>query len=143
MTQIVDSPKDWVAQHIQRYVRTGGQDGHEWRPGVRTLLLTTTGRKSGVGRRTALIYGRDGEDYVVVASQGGAPTHPNWYLNLTANSAVGVQVGPETFEAEARVATGERRDRLWASMARIWPDYDSYAAKTDREIPVVVLRRLG
>ncbi|MFI6262249.1 nitroreductase family deazaflavin-dependent oxidoreductase [Micromonospora sp. NPDC051006] len=139
--QVVDSPTSWVADHIHRYVQTGGADGHEWRPGVFTLLLTTRGRRSGKPRRTALIYGRDGENYLVVASQGGAPEHPAWYRNLLADPVVEVQVGAETFTARARTATPEEKPRMWKTMAAIWPAYDDYQTKTDREIPVVVLER--
>ena len=137
--QVVDSPRGWVNEHIQRYVATGGADGHEWRPGVPTLLLTTRGRRSGQLRRTALIYGRAGDAYVVVASQGGAPKHPAWYLNLEADPQVHVQVGAEELDARARTATGEERAGLWTEMAAIWPAYEDYQRKTDREIPVVVL----
>ncbi|WP_328424065.1 nitroreductase family deazaflavin-dependent oxidoreductase [Micromonospora sp. NBC_00389] len=140
--QVVDSPQGWVAEHIQRYVETGGAEGHEWRPGVYTLLLTTRGRHSGKLRRTALIYGRDGDGYLVVGSQGGAPKHPAWFLNLLAEPQVEVQVGGETFTARARTATAEEKPRMWSTMAAIWPAYDDYQAKTDREIPVVVLERL-
>ena len=141
--QVIDSPKDWVNEHIQRYVRTGGADGHKWKPGVPTLLLTTRGRKSGVLRRTALIYGRDGDAYVVVASQGGRPQHPAWYLNLDADPQVHLQVGATELDARARTATGEERARLWRAMASIWPAYDDYQARTEREIPVVVLTPTG
>lgn len=137
--EMTDSPTAWVAEHVRRYVESEGRDGHEWRPGVPALLLTTTGRKTGTRRRTALIYGRDGEDYVIVASRGGAPQHPAWFLNLTADPRVEVQVGGLRFPATARVTAGEERVRLWRTMTAIWPDYDSYATKTDREIPVVLL----
>ena len=137
--RVVDSPREWVNEHIQRYVATGGANGHEWKPGVPTLLLTTRGRRSGLLRRTALIYGRDGDAYVVVASQGGLPQHPSWYLNLEADPTVRVQVGPDEFDATARPATGDERARLWREMAKIWPAYDEYQTKTDRQIPVVVL----
>ena len=138
-TEVVDSPEGWVKEHIRRYVATGGADGHDWKPGVPTLLLTTRGRRSGKLRRTALIYGRAGDAYVVVASQGGAPEHPAWYLNLDADPAVQVQVRADVFAARARTATGPERDRLWREMAAIWPAYDDYQRRTDREIPVVVL----
>jgi deazaflavin-dependent oxidoreductase (nitroreductase family) len=108
---------------------------------VPTLLLTTRGRKSGLLRRTALIYGRDADAYLVVASEGGSPRHPSWYLNLEADPQVHVQVGAEEFDAQARPATPEERARLWPEMTRIWPAYDGYQRKTDREIPVVVLTR--
>ncbi|MEV0156969.1 nitroreductase family deazaflavin-dependent oxidoreductase [Micromonospora sp. NPDC050686] len=139
--RVLDSPQGWVADHIHRYVETGGVEGHEWRPGVFTLLLTTRGRRSGKLRRTALIYGRDGDDYLVVASQGGAPQHPAWYLNLLADPRAEVQVGAETFPVRARTASGGEKARMWATMTAIWPAYDEYQTKTDREIPVVVLER--
>jgi deazaflavin-dependent oxidoreductase (nitroreductase family) len=139
MAEVTDSPVSWVADHTRRYLETGGEDGHEWRPGVPTLLLTTTGRRSGAQRRTALIYGRDNADYVVVASKGGSPGHPAWYLNLQANPQVEIQVFDEVVPATARTATGAERERLWALMREIWPAYDQYQTRTDRQIPVVVL----
>ena len=138
--QIFDSPKGWVAEHIRRYVETGGEKGHRWR-GVNTLLLTTRGRRSGKLRRTALIYGRDGERYLVVGSQGGADKHPSWYLNLAETPDVEVQVGADAFPARARTAPAKEKPKLWRIMASIWPDYDTYQAKTDRDIPVVILER--
>lgn len=140
-TQVTDSPTSWVKEHIDEYVATGGAQGHIWN-GVPTLLLTTTGRRSGEPRRTALIYGRYGKDYVIVASKGGAPKHPLWYLNLQANPRVTVQVEDEVFDAVARDATAEEREELWPEMAKIWPDYDNYQQKTDRHIPVVILTRI-
>ena len=139
--QVQDSSVDWVADHVARYVRTDGADGHEWRPGVFTLLLTTRGRRSGSLRRTALIYGRDGDAYLLVASRGGTPEHPSWYLNLLDDPRVEVQVGAERFTARARVASPAEKPRMWATMAAIWPDYDDYQTRTVREIPVVVLER--
>ena len=139
MAEVTDSPVDWVAEHTQRYLDSGGEDGHEWRPGVPTLLLTTTGRRSGVKRRTALIYGRDNADYVIVASKGGSPEQPAWYLNLEADPEVEIQVFDEVLPVVARTVGGEERERLWALMRQIWPAYDEYQTRTDREIPVVVL----
>ena len=139
MSEVVDSPVEWVADHTRRYVESGGQDGHEWRPGVPTLLLTTTGRRSGTRRRTALIYGRDTADYVLVASKGGAPAQPEWYLNLDADPQVELQVLDAVVTATARTVTGAERERLWALMRQIWPAYDEYQERTDREIPVVVV----
>jgi deazaflavin-dependent oxidoreductase (nitroreductase family) len=138
--EVVDSPTGWVADHIREYTESDGEQGHHWR-GVPTLLLTVQGRKSGVWRRTALIYGVDGDKYVLVASKGGAEAHPLWYLNLVANPEVELQVGAEKFTARARTAEGEERARLWDDMAKIWPAYNDYKQKTDREIPVVVLER--
>jgi deazaflavin-dependent oxidoreductase (nitroreductase family) len=104
--------------------------------------LTTRGRRSGLLRRTALIYGRDGDNYLVVASTGGGPQHPAWYLNLAADPEVQVQVLADTFRARARTATAEERPALWRTMASIFPMYDQYQAKTDREIPIVILEPL-
>lgn len=137
---IFDSPKSWVARHIRDYVRTDGKKGHRWH-GVDTLLLTTRGRTSGKLRRTALIYGRDGDRYLVVGSQGGAKKHPNWYLNLVEHPEIMVQVGAESFAALARSATSKEKPKLWRLMATIWPEYDRYQTKTDRDIPVVIIER--
>jgi deazaflavin-dependent oxidoreductase (nitroreductase family) len=136
---VVDSPSDWVNSHIKSYVATDGAEGHEFRNGAPILLLTALGRKSGVWRRTALIYGRSGDAYVVVASKGGDPRHPAWYANLLDHPDVHVQVKGEKFAARARIADGEERARLWEVMAGIWPDYNDYQTRTSRRIPVVVL----
>jgi deazaflavin-dependent oxidoreductase (nitroreductase family) len=127
-------------EHVRRYRETGGEVGYIWN-GAPTLLLTTTGRRTGEQRTTPLIFGRDGDRFVVVASQGGAPRHPAWYLNLSADPDVELQVKDEVFAARARTAEPEERGRLWELMAGIWPHYDAYQQKTDREIPVVVLER--
>ena len=140
-TDVQDSPTPWVADHIKRYVDSDGADGHNWR-GVPTLLLTTTGRKSGVRRRSALIYGHDGERVLVVASKGGDDNAPAWYLNLVADPLVRVQIAAEEFAARAHTAGSVEKPALWATMAAIWPDYDDYQAKTGREIPIVVLERV-
>jgi deazaflavin-dependent oxidoreductase (nitroreductase family) len=127
-------------EHVARYRETGGEEGHDWQ-GTKTLLLTTTGRRSGEPREHALIYGRHGDDYLVVASKGGAPQHPAWYLNLEANPEVELQVGGERFAARARTATPDEKPELWRIMIAEWPPYDEYQTKTDRDIPVVVLSR--
>jgi deazaflavin-dependent oxidoreductase (nitroreductase family) len=136
--QVYDSPKDWVRDHIEDYVASDGRKGHRWR-GLPTLLLTTRGRKSGKLRRTALIYGRDGDNYLIVASYGGAAQHPQWYLNLVAHPEVELQVGAAKFAARARTAVAEEKPRLWLVMTAIYPTYDRYQEKTRREIPVVIL----
>ena len=128
-------------EHVRRYRETDGDVGHIWKRGSKTLLLTTFGRRSGQPTTTPLIYENAGDDYVVVASKGGAPVHPGWYRNLTNNPTVEVQVKDEVFKAHARTATGDERERLWKLAAQQWPDYDSYQTRTDREIPVVVLER--
>jgi deazaflavin-dependent oxidoreductase (nitroreductase family) len=127
-------------EHINRYRATDGREGHQWQ-GTQCLILTTTGRRSGEPRDNALIYGRRGDDYIVVASKGGAPQHPSWYLNLKAHPTVQVQVLGDRFTATARDARADERPELWALMTREWPAYDEYQEKTDREIPVVVLER--
>ena len=129
------------AEHVAKYVETDGETGFIWR-GVQTLILTTVGRTTGEKHSTPLIFGRDGDDVVIVASKGGAPEHPGWYRNLVKTPEVGVQIRGDRFQATARTAEGDERERLWATMAEIWPAYDEYKTKTDREIPVVVLTRV-
>lgn len=129
------------AEHVERYLATGGREGHDWR-GSQCLILTTIGRHSGEERLAPLIYGRRGDDYLLVASKGGAPDHPEWYKNLVANPAVKVQVLDEQFDAIARDATDAERDEVWGIMTATWPAYDDYQHKTDRQIPVVVLERV-
>ena len=136
----LDSPQGWVADHVRRYSATNGEDGHLWR-GAPTLILTTLGRRSRKPRRLALIYGQDGDRYIVVASKGGADQHPDWYRNLRANPAVQVQVRGERFRATARTATPEEHQALWPRMVAIWPDYNTYQAQTGRQIPLVLLER--
>jgi len=104
-------------------------------------ILTTKGRHSGEQRSTPLIYGQHGDDYLVVASKGGAPKHPGWYLNLSENPEVEVQVKGDRFSARARTATPEEKPELWKIMTEQWPAYDEYQQRSDREIPVVVLER--
>lgn len=126
---------------MQRYLETNGEEGHIWN-GVPTLLLTTTGRYSGAEHTSPLIYGRDGERYLVVASRGGAPEHPQWYRNLLAQPEVQVQVLSDRFRARARPATPEEKPPLWRTMTALWPAYDEYQTRTTREIPLVVIERL-
>lgn len=133
---IYDNPG--VRDHIAAYLTGDGRAGHDWR-GRPSLLLTTRGRKSGVLRRTPLIYGRDGDTFLVVASNDGSSSHPHWYHNLVANPDVVVQVGPDQFAARARTAAPDEKPRLWAIMAAIFPRYDRYQAETPRDIPLVVL----
>jgi deazaflavin-dependent oxidoreductase (nitroreductase family) len=140
-SQPKDSPVEWVGDHIRQYLESGGTEGYEWR-GTTILLLTTTGRKTGTQHRTALIYRADGDNFVIVASKGGAPKHPAWYLNLQANPDVRVQVKEDEFAGRTRLAEGAERERLWKLMTEVWPDYDNYQQKTDREIPVVVIERV-
>ena len=128
-------------EHVDRYRATDGAEGHDWR-GAKTLLLTTTGRKSGDPRTAPLIYGTDGETLLLVASKGGADAPPAWYLNLEASPEVEVQLKGERFRAHARTASPGEKSRLWKTMVAEWPAYDEYQQKTDRVIPVVVLERI-
>ncbi|MGH2608374.1 MAG: nitroreductase family deazaflavin-dependent oxidoreductase [Tepidiformaceae bacterium] len=130
----------WVQQHIDQYLATNGEKGHTWN-GVPTLLLTTTGRRTGRALLLPLIYGRDGDHYLVVASRGGATDHPSWYKNLVAHPEVEVQVKADRFKARARTAAPAEKPRLWKTMTAIWPAYDDYQSRTERDIPVVVLER--
>ena len=125
-------------EHIAAYRETDGEVGYLWN-GATILLLTTTGRKSGEPRTKALIYAADGDDYLVVASLGGAPTHPKWYLNLQANPEAEIQVKAEHIPVTARTATPEEKSRLWRIVCEQWPNYDVYQSRTERDIPVVVL----
>jgi deazaflavin-dependent oxidoreductase (nitroreductase family) len=127
-------------EHVERYRATGGKEGHDWQ-GTQTLLLTTTGRKSGDERTAALIYAPHGDAYAVVASKGGADQPPARYLNLSADPSVEVQVWGDRFKAKARTATAAEKAELWPKMTSEWPPYDEYQKKTDREIPVVLLER--
>ena len=136
--KVFDNPTGWVKSHIQAYVKSSGRKGHRWR-GLPTLLLTVRGRKSGRLRRTALIYGRDGDNFLLVASNGGAPNHPLWYLNLVENPRVEIQVGADKFTARARTADQKEKLRLWKVMAAIFPQYDKYQAKAGRDIPLVIV----
>ena len=134
-----DQPFLFGQEHVDRYRETDGEEGHEWR-GTITLLLTTTGRKSGEQRTTPLIYQPAGDDaYAIVASKGGADAPPAWYLNLQEEPEVGVQVKGDRFTAKARTATPDEKAELWPKMTATWPDYDEYQKKTDREIPVFLL----
>lgn len=139
----------WAQDHLDRYLRTDGAEGHLMdftvtggKPDTSTLLLTTTGRVSGEPILLPLIYGADGGRYVIIASKAGAPEHPSWYLNLQAHSEVAVQVANKKFRAVARTESGAERQRLWQLMAAIYPPYNDYQKMAAREIPVVVLEPL-
>ena len=127
-------------EHVERYQETDGEEGHDWQ-GTVTLLLTTTGRRTGKERTTPLIYQPEGDAYVIVASLAGADDNPLWYENLRADPEVKVQVKGDKFTARARTATPEEKPALWRKMAATWPAYDEYQQKTTRDIPVVVLER--
>ena len=127
-----------VNDHMSGYWKTGGEDGHIY-SGAPTLLLTTIGRESGNPYTTPLIYGRDGDRYLLVASRTGAPRHPGWYRNLSKTPDVQIQIMAEHFAVRARTATPEEKPALWRIMTKLWPPFEEYQARTEREIPVVVL----
>ena len=136
----------WIQDHVRRYLESDGADGHMWDssaaggPGpLPTLLLTTTGRRTGQRRLLPLIYGERGRDYVIVGSKGGFAKHPAWYLNLVDDPEVSIQVGPKRMAARARTARGGERAELWEQMRTLYPPYDDYQKRTEREIPVIVL----
>ena len=128
-------------EHVERYQATDGAEGYHWRNGTTILLLHTRGRKSGKEYVHPLIFREYDGKYLIVASKGGAPEPPEWYLNLEADPDVTVQIRGDVFKAKARTATPAEKPAMWRQMTEAWPDYDEYQKKTDREIPVVVLER--
>jgi deazaflavin-dependent oxidoreductase (nitroreductase family) len=126
--------------HVRAYRESDGEHGYHWR-GTEILLLSTKGRATGKERTMPLIHRQDDGRWVVVASKGGAPDHPYWYKNLEADPKAIVQVKGEVIPVRARKAEGDERERLWGLMTEVWPAYDEYQQRTDRDIPVVVLER--
>lgn len=150
MTDVKIAPNlpQWMRDHVDRYLSSGGVDGHLYTitlpnaptKAVPSLLLTTTGRKSGQKYLFPLFYGRAGSGYFVIASKGGAPEHPGWYRNILSDPEVDIQVGTAKMRARARTAAGEERAQLWDQAVGIWPPFAGYQRKAaGREIPVVVL----
>ncbi len=134
----LSSPTDWVADHVQRYVDSDGADGHIMN-GVQCLLLTTRGHRSGKLRRTPLVYGQDGDRFVIIASRGGNDAHPAWFLNVQAEPEVEIQVLAEHHTLRARIAEGDERTAIWKMMIDVFADFADYQKKTSRKIPVVML----
>jgi len=146
--QLAPNLPQWMKDHVDRYLKSGGTDGHMYTINppdkapltVPSLLLITTGRKSGQKFLFPLFYGKAGNSYFVIASKGGAPEHPGWFRNIQADPAVEIQVGTAKMKARARVATGAERAKLWAEAVGFFPPYADYQLKSGgREIPVVVL----
>jgi F420H(2)-dependent quinone reductase len=133
-------PSPWppVAEQVERYESSGGTEGTELE-GAPCVILWTRGRHSGKIRKTPLMRVRDGDRYAVIASLGGAPDHPVWYLNLVADSRVTLQDGPEVRDYVARTASPEEKAEWWPKATAVWPDYDKYQESTSRDIPVVIL----
>ncbi|MDW5594092.1 nitroreductase family deazaflavin-dependent oxidoreductase [Conexibacter stalactiti] len=133
--------RESAAEHVARYLATDGEDGY-WIDSWPTLILTTTGRRSGEPRSTPLIFGRSGDTYLLIGSFAGSGTHPAWYLNLDANPEIHVQVRGDRFAARARTVVGEEREPLWRLMVELFPYYADYQEKAGREIPVVAIERV-
>jgi deazaflavin-dependent oxidoreductase (nitroreductase family) len=127
-------------EHVRVYRETHGEHGYEWK-GTEILLLTTRGRASGEERTAPLIHRVDGDRWIVVGSRGGTPEHPQWYRNLEADPDATIQVKGDVIPVRMSTATGSERERLWKLMTEVWPAYDRYQTKTDREIPIVILSR--
>ncbi len=146
MTDIPEFLPDWIKNHIELYL-TDPEAAHMWDSGVAggpgplpTLLLISKGRKSGDEKMLPLIYKKVGDAYVIIASKGGAPTHPAWYLNLVAEPHCQIRVGKENMAVTARDASGAEREDLWGQLAEVYPPYNDYQKTAgDRTIPVVVL----
>ena len=125
--------------HTAIYRASGGLIGHRIPGFAPSLLLDHVGAKSGSKRTSPLVYGKDGQNLVLVASKGGYPKNPGWFHNLIANPDTTVQVGSQRRPVHARVATPEERERLWPLMVGVYGGYEDYRRRTDREIPLVVL----
>ncbi|BBB01627.1 hypothetical protein RVR_9131 [Actinacidiphila reveromycinica] len=134
------SPSEWVAEQAERYESSGGTEGTDMK-GSPCLLIDYLGRRSGVWHRTVLIYGRDGDDYLIVASKGGADEHPVWFLSVRDNPDVHLRVGTERFAARAEVLSAQDKARVWPHLLEVYPPYADYQEKTERDIPVVRLSR--
>jgi F420H(2)-dependent quinone reductase len=132
------SPWNWVSDQTTTYEESGGTEGTELQ-GKPCVILWTKGRKSGAVRKSALMRVRDGDRYAVVASMGGAPKHPIWYLNLLADPRVSLQDGPELKDYVAHTATGDEKAEWWPKATAVWPAYDEYQTRTERPIPIVIL----
>ena len=132
------SPWDAVADQVRQYEASGGKEGGTLE-GKPVVILTTRGRHSGKLRKAALMRVEDDGRYAVVASMGGAPTHPVWFLNLEADPNVTLQDGAKVMDMRAHTATGDEKREWWAHATEVWPAYDTYQTRTDREIPIVVL----
>ncbi|HEX5713979.1 MAG TPA: nitroreductase family deazaflavin-dependent oxidoreductase [Solirubrobacterales bacterium] len=138
---MADASNLFGPEHVKSYIETDGEVGYIWRNGAPILLLFTQGRKSGEERINPLIFQPHGDAFLIVASRGGTDQPPGWFLNIEADPEVEIQVKGERFPVRARVATPEEKPEMWAKMAAVWPDYDDYQARTERQIPVVVLER--
>ena len=145
-SSVVVGAPNWQKQHLEAYLQTNGQDGHfldfsplGGHPKTPTLLLRTVGRRSGETRLMPLIYGRHGDEVVVIASRGGSPDHPAWFLNLQESPEVAFQIADKKFQGSWREATGDERAKIWDMMSEVNPLYRGYEGVTARVIPVIVM----
>ena len=138
---MADASNLFGPEHVASYIETDGEVGYTWRNGTTILLLFTKGRKSGEERVNPLIFQPHGDAFLIVGSRGGTDQPPGWLLNLEAEPEVEIQVKGDRFPVHARIATAAEKPEMWAKMAAVWPDYDDYQERTEREIPVVVLER--
>ena len=138
MTEYVPSPRDWVREQVELYESTGGKEGTTLREtGLPVIIVTNVGNKTGATRKTPLMRAVDGPNYILVASQGGAPKHPVWYFNLKANPSVKNQDGPHIYNMQVREITDSaEKIRLWDIAVDAYPPYQEYQDKTARVIPV-------
>jgi len=133
------SPAEWVRDQVEEYEKSGGTRANTLRDtGLPVIIVTTRGRQTGKIRKFALMRVEHGGEYALVASKGGAPSHPTWYHNLVAHPRIELQDGPEPRDFTVRLAEGAERAEWWERAVAVWPDYASYQTKTDREIPVFV-----
>ncbi len=140
--EYVPSTWDWVSEQVEAYERSGGTEANTLRDsGIPIIVMTCKGHKSGAVRKVPLMRVEHDGDYALVASKGGAPSHPGWYHNLVADPAVTVQDGPEPFSATVEIVSGDERAAWWERAVAVFPTYTDYMEKTDREIPVFVTRR--
>jgi len=137
------SPSQWVREQVEAYERSGGREANTLRDtGIPIVVITARGNKTGKIRKFALMRVEHEGEYALVASKGGAPTHPVWYYNLIADpSALAIQDGPEPFDAQARLVTGDERAQWWERAVAVYPPYAEYQQKTNRQIPVFAARR--
>ncbi|HXY44819.1 MAG TPA: nitroreductase family deazaflavin-dependent oxidoreductase [Acidimicrobiales bacterium] len=138
------SPADWVREQVEEYERSGGERANTLRDtGLPVIVTTTRGRRTGKLRKSPLMRVEHGGDYALVASKGGAPSHPLWYLNIMAEpDAVTVQDGPEPFDVKVRELSGPERDLWWQRAVEAYPPYADYQLNTDRQIPVLLASRV-
>ena len=135
--EYIPSTYDVAANHVERYLATDGEDGYEFH-GDNWVIMTTKGRRTGAIRRSPIVKVWDGDRYLAVASMGGAPKHPLWYLNLLANPEVTIQDKGEIHHLIARTATPAEKEELWPVAVAEWPDYENYQKRTERDIPLVI-----